>query len=119
MGTQPEIDNLHAIDAKSGGARRDRTADLLHAMQALSQLSYGPLFVRYCILRRNLTYFRQNVTEKCKPVRTRGRREYQELQRSYRQNIRSASPHANICIFYINSRRNFGAKLARKRSTSP
>ena len=28
--------------AKAGGARRDRTADLLHAMQALSQLSYGP-----------------------------------------------------------------------------
>jgi hypothetical protein len=28
--------------AKGGGARRDRTADLLHAMQALSQLSYGP-----------------------------------------------------------------------------
>ncbi len=27
----------------SGGARRVRTADLLHAMQALSQLSYGPL----------------------------------------------------------------------------
>ena len=27
---------------KRGGARRDRTADLLHAMQALSQLSYGP-----------------------------------------------------------------------------
>ena len=25
-----------------GGARRDRTDDLLHAMQALSQLSYGP-----------------------------------------------------------------------------
>src|SRR6202161_1856885 len=25
-----------------GGARRDRTADLLHAMQALSQLGYGP-----------------------------------------------------------------------------
>ncbi len=27
----------------SGGARRDRTVDLLHAMQALSQLSYSPL----------------------------------------------------------------------------
>ena len=27
---------------KSGGARRDRTADLLRAKQALSQLSYGP-----------------------------------------------------------------------------
>jgi len=26
-----------------GGAKRDRTADLLHAMQALSQLSYGPI----------------------------------------------------------------------------
>ncbi len=26
----------------SGGAKRDRTADLLHAMQALSQLSYSP-----------------------------------------------------------------------------
>ena len=25
-----------------GGARRDRTVDLLHAMQALSQLSYSP-----------------------------------------------------------------------------
>src|SRR6476619_8271316 len=33
--------------AKAGGARRDRTADLLHAMQALSQLSYGP-FSRIC-----------------------------------------------------------------------
>ena len=27
---------------KFGGARRDRTADLLRARQALSQLSYGP-----------------------------------------------------------------------------
>ena len=26
----------------NGGARRDQTADLLHAMQALSQLSYSP-----------------------------------------------------------------------------
>src|ERR1700749_3078046 len=32
--------------AKRGGARRDRTADLLHAMQALSQLSYGPFTVK-------------------------------------------------------------------------
>jgi len=27
---------------RSGGARRNRTADLLNAIQALSQLSYGP-----------------------------------------------------------------------------
>ncbi len=31
--------NIKDVD---GGARRDRTADLLHAMQALSQLSYSP-----------------------------------------------------------------------------
>src|SRR5689334_22244807 len=31
--------------AKAGGAKRDRTADLLHAMQALSQLSYSPIKV--------------------------------------------------------------------------
>ena len=30
------------ISKRGGGARRDRTADLLHAMQALSQLSYSP-----------------------------------------------------------------------------
>ena len=27
-----------------GGAKRDRTADLLNAIQALSQLSYSPVF---------------------------------------------------------------------------
>jgi hypothetical protein len=32
---------------RGGGARRDRTADLLHAMQALSQLSYGPKKTRH------------------------------------------------------------------------
>lgn len=30
------------MPGKVGGASRDRTGDLLHAMQALSQLSYGP-----------------------------------------------------------------------------
>ena len=30
-----------------GGARRDRTDDLLLAKQALSQLSYGPAMVSY------------------------------------------------------------------------
>lgn len=32
-------------EAVSGGAKRDRTADLLRARQALSQLSYGPVFL--------------------------------------------------------------------------
>ena len=30
------------VDAKNGGARRDRTDDLMLAKHALSQLSYGP-----------------------------------------------------------------------------
>ena len=30
-------------EAVYGGAKRDRTADLLRARQALSQLSYGPI----------------------------------------------------------------------------
>ena len=37
MGTDGQINH------KIGGASRDRTGDLLHAMQALSQLSYGPV----------------------------------------------------------------------------
>ena len=36
----------------SGGDKRDRTADLLHAMQALSQLSYSPVFGKVRILCR-------------------------------------------------------------------
>ncbi len=38
--------SLQSTKQKTGGARRDRTADLLHAMQALSQLSYGPTWRR-------------------------------------------------------------------------
>ena len=30
---------------EDGGAERDRTADLLNAIQALSQLSYSPIFI--------------------------------------------------------------------------
>jgi hypothetical protein len=36
------------MSAPSGGARRDRTDDLLLAKQALSQLSYGPAPVSVC-----------------------------------------------------------------------
>jgi hypothetical protein len=36
---QPKL----AKPAKAGGARRDRTADLVIANDALSQLSYGPI----------------------------------------------------------------------------
>ncbi|CAN1596615.1 protein of unknown function [Pseudomonas mediterranea] len=37
------ISKLSAAEAVYGGAKRDRTADLLRARQALSQLSYGPI----------------------------------------------------------------------------
>ena len=37
---------------KSGGARRDRTDDLLLAKQALSQLSYGPIRFAGCTFMR-------------------------------------------------------------------
>ncbi len=35
----------HGVCSVSGGAREDRTPDLLRARQALSQLSYGPILV--------------------------------------------------------------------------
>ena len=41
------------LGRESGGARRDRTADLLHAMQALSQLSYSPTEPRTLRTRAN------------------------------------------------------------------
>ena len=40
MGSDPKKTGADPIFV--GGGKRDRTADLLHAMQALSQLSYTP-----------------------------------------------------------------------------
>ena len=37
--------HAYAQGLKNGGPDKDRTCDLLHAMQALSQLSYGPVYV--------------------------------------------------------------------------
>ena len=37
------ISKLYTDRSSSGGAKRDRTVDLLRARQALSQLSYGPI----------------------------------------------------------------------------
>src|SRR5438874_7441381 len=41
-----------AQPAKAGGARRDRTDDLMLAKHALSQLSYGPVPEDECFLSR-------------------------------------------------------------------
>lgn len=43
MGTKELLDIAFYAN---GGGKRDRTADLLHAMQALSQLSYTPVCAR-------------------------------------------------------------------------
>ena len=40
---RPLDDGDFDLKSSFGGDKRDRTADLLHAMQALSQLSYTPL----------------------------------------------------------------------------
>ena len=43
---KPNTNATHCVGwylAKQNGAEEDRTPDLLHAMQALSQLSYSPL----------------------------------------------------------------------------
>ena len=42
MGTRGLSILLQLLLPIAGGGKRDRTADLLHAMQALSQLSYTP-----------------------------------------------------------------------------
>ena len=59
MGTrythQVVFDDPDGLMSGFGGAKRDRTADLLHAMQALSQLSYGP------VLPSRLSYLRVHV----------------------------------------------------------
>ena len=38
----------------NGGDKRDRTADLLNAIQALSQLSYAPITIKIILERRVL-----------------------------------------------------------------
>ncbi len=45
MGAQALRLKSRIVSEGIGGARRNRTDDLLHAMQALSQLSYGPTSV--------------------------------------------------------------------------
>ena len=53
-----------AFAVKNGGATRDRTADLMNANHALSQLSYSPFYLlisRYALLRR----FNRSVVYPC------------------------------------------------------
>ena len=42
--------------SQNGGDKRDRTADLLNAIQALSQLSYTPIFTSACVPHKPLLY---------------------------------------------------------------
>ena len=51
--TETKMFLLRTNEVPAGGARRDRTDDLLLAKQALSQLSYGPGRTHACLARRN------------------------------------------------------------------
>ncbi len=62
MGDQEKPDNLYQTRTGNGGAKRDRTADLLRAKQALSQLSYSP---KSLTLLTGNTYFTQDGTFDC------------------------------------------------------
>ena len=42
--------------SQNGGDKRHRTADLLNAIQALSQLSYTPIFTSACVPHKPLLY---------------------------------------------------------------
>ena len=53
---------------KVGGARRDRTDDLLHAMQALSQLSYGPANCELHNLRDYREFVNPVVAKQLRPL---------------------------------------------------
>ena len=46
----------YQVDGKNGGAKRDRTADLVNAIHALSQLSYSPTSKRHIrfVVKRNI-----------------------------------------------------------------
>ena len=46
LATRPNLASDATAMCEVGGARRDRTADLLRARQALSQLSYGPSVIK-------------------------------------------------------------------------
>ena len=57
----------------SGGDKRNRTADLLNAIQALSQLSYTPIFKalsqgRFTIIAKNKSIVKCSTEEKRKCV---------------------------------------------------
>ena len=51
-----------------GGDKRDRTADLLNAIQALSQLSYTPIFCQFslptCLIYRNMRQMSSTIFSK-------------------------------------------------------
>ena len=61
------ITTINRIFSILGGGKRDRTADLLHAMQALSQLSYTPtrepriLRIEFRLVKRNALENKKNL----------------------------------------------------------
>ena len=58
------IKNNCAQRTTDGGDKRDRTADLLNAIQALSQLSYTPKYMKNSQLERSCSFPVENSKTK-------------------------------------------------------
>jgi hypothetical protein len=56
------------MSCRFGGDKRDRTADLLTASQALSQLSYTPM--PFCFYRSVRLGTSDNIAQRVEPVNT-------------------------------------------------
>ena len=54
---RPTFDFILELRAELGGARGSRTPDLLNAIQALSQLSYGPSWQQGSGVRNQISAF--------------------------------------------------------------
>ena len=88
---------------KTGGDKRDRTADLLHAMQALSQLSYTPL------TKRNGDYTEARYQCKVEILNHLGKQAKRQFMRrsvSSRPSISSTTAIDGVCVSPVTMTRN-------------
>src|ERR1700722_5206370 len=97
-----------------GGGKRDRTADLLHAMQALSQLSYTPLAEQKRDFREQSAlckyplsdYMRLFLEAACKPSQTSQARAFsRRLTTTSRPNSINTASIDGVCVVPATSRR--------------
>ena len=90
----------------SGGARRDRTADLLLAKQVLSQLSYGPSLDQFCAgvvaTLAHGGHVLVNAPLLARALPCHHKKSLREALCVIRSDSRSTSPHPGSAIFCAN-----------------